>query len=233
MSPTPEQLERRGLPEQQQPKILRIDEAEWKIDVVKLFCLNRAIYSTFRKCSEMCADNIPGEREQSVRPTGIFLDNRGEITSLHPIIEFGTEPGKIWNKNYVMAGKNFERGILLQRKNRSFEIKYSEMETENVQTCMGWLCLSNGRLCLSHLSTVREVIGMNKGICFFDWCESNISAMFHQYYFEANNSSAVREAVVVALANAAGIKPGDESNEKFPLLLEQLRIIEGAKVKQG
>lgn len=217
MSPTPDQRASRYQ--------AMIEEIAGKEGIQKkLSGLNIAIESVSEKCREIVGGEI---HKDDCTLAGYILDNTKGISSLHPIILESTFPGGVaTDSTFLMLGKNFAEKLELTGRSliRNGEFPVGDVSIKYQQ---GWeeqypagsfFIWENG---LSVVCSGRSK-PITRGII-----DSHCSTTKPGVSIEEEIN--VKEAMVVALANAAGIKAADEKSDDFPLLLDQLKRIEAGK----
>lgn len=209
MSPTPEQITR---------KFMELDEQRGGYGEMleRLEQLDRV----FGEVGQRCVRVVGGEKHAcDYVLAGYLLDSRGGIPSLHPVIR-GLSGGRA-----VIAGDSLLMGKGL---GKAVEVVSSvNRESVNVIFRTDWResYAIGERLVLNARTWILEVTAASG--C--DFPSAIVYLKKEDFDGEIAEAIAVKEAMVVALANAAGIKATDEASVDFPLLLEQLKRIEATK----
>lgn len=220
MSPTPEQFTTR------RQFFLEFEGKQQKLRK-GLSELNEAVVSINSKCCRI----IGGEtHEKDCRLAGYLLDSQDRIISLHPIIfQVLAGGGAVEEKLFVMLGSNFSESIEI--KDESFVLNFGhggEPTSDVVQVRYYKAWEERYPIVSSFFTDKRTLLAADDK---YNCSARGVISILDMEKPDVDTASGVviKEAMIVALANAAGINPEDEKSDDFPLLLEQLKRIKAER----
>ena len=138
---------------------------------------------------------------------GFVLDQTGEIPTIHPIYSVDSFCGRLSFR--VVFGKNF-----------SFSTKAERIPSSDTdEMSITWY----PNLTLRYKKGVVGLYPESRNLAVSGRTEGFIADLSSLNTRGLEKEVEIRRKIIVALANAAGIKPEDEESDNFPLLLEQLK----------